>query len=145
MHIEKEYSYHRTDFVDYFCLKISVKENSQNIPFLRNTGDLVDKDTVWISIKNFNDEEFLKQHDIEYIIKENQFNKEITPIGLFEFNDDDNNFRYCELLLWNVGSEELYKSESIVKNIEEAIKIKYKALKFKNKCTKSKKEDIVLE
>lgn len=144
MHIEKEYSYHRTDFIDYFCLKISVKENSQNISFLRNTGDLVDKDTVWISIKNLNDEEFLIQHDIKYVIKENQFDKEIIPIGLFDFNDDDN-FRYCELLLWNVGSEDLYKAESTVKNIEEAIRIKYKALKFKNKCTENKKEDITLD
>jgi hypothetical protein len=144
MNIEKRYSYHRKDFIDYFCLKISVKENSQNISFLRNTDDLVDKGTVWISIKNLTDEEFLIQHDIEYIIKENQVDKEIIPIGLFEFNDDDD-FRYCELLLWNVGSRDLYKAEDMVKNIEEAIKIKYKALKFKNKCIEKEKEDITLD
>lgn len=138
MHIEKQYEYYREKFTDYFCLKISVKEDDQNgVSFLRSTVDLVDKDTVWISIKNLNDEEFLKQHQIEYIVKVNESDKskEIIPIGLFEFNDGD--FRYSELFLWNIGSQDLYKAERIVKNVEDAIKIKYEALKFKNKCIKN--------
>ncbi|AYD39651.1 hypothetical protein D4Z93_03590 [Clostridium fermenticellae] len=147
MHIEKQYLYHRHEFTDYFCVKISVRENSQdNILFLRNTDDLVDEGASWISIRNLNDEEFLKQHKIEYIIKEDQLNKnrEIIPIGLFEFNDKDN-FCDCELLLWNIGSKDLYDFEHIIKNIEDAIKIKYNALKLKKKCIENKKEDIELD
>lgn len=147
MYIEKEYSHHRKDFVDYFCLNITVKTNSQScVTFLRNTDNLVDKDSVWISIENLANEEFLKQNDIEYTVEENQSTKEkdIIPIGLFEFNDNDK-FRYGELLLWHVGSKDLYKSEYIVKNIEKAIKIKYEALKFKDKCIKKWKEEISLD
>ncbi len=145
MYIKKQYSYLKENFVEYFCLEISVKTNSQDdIPFLRDVGDLVDKDTEWISIKNLNDKEFLKQHNIEYITEENQLTKEkeIIPIGLFEFNN--NKFCNYKLPLWYVGSEDLYKAEHIIKNIEKAIKIKCETLKFKNKCVKNWDEEISL-
>ncbi|MCD2345799.1 hypothetical protein [Clostridium guangxiense] len=147
MYIEKKYSHNRKDFIDYFCVKIRVITNSQtSIPFLRKTDDLVDKGTRWINIKNLNDKEFLKQKNIDYIENDNEVikEKEIIPIGLFNFNDEDN-FNYGELLLWYVGSEDSYKAEYIIKNIEKAIKIKYEALKFKDKCIKNEKEKINLD
>lgn len=135
MYIEKRYSSHREESAKYFCIKIVVKETGNNNPnqcFVKNTENLVDPRTSYITIENLNNEKFLKEHDIEYIIEENKETKEkaIIPIGLFEFHYSN----YSELLLWHIGDKDLYKVEDIIKNIEKAIQIKYKALKFTNRC-----------
>lgn len=95
-----------------------------------DTGKMFDPDTVWIDINKFNDENFLKENEIEYILEGKD--KNIIPIGLVNFTDP-RVYYSNELNIWNRKEIELHKSNQIIKNIERAIQIKYEAVKFTNR------------
>lgn len=140
MYIRKQYLVNNNS-PGRLYLRISVsedkKENRQtqdHVPFLKDMNDLYDsKDMRWINIKNLDDEEFLEKHNIECFSKENKsYNKrEIYPVGMFEFNKGT--FSSNDLRLYFTETQDLYRVEQVVKNIEEAIKIKYNESKFRNK------------
>lgn len=70
--------------------------------------------------------------------------EQIIPIGIVGF-DYTSKYVYSKLYLWNNDGKNLYKSGQIIKNIEKAIKIKYDARKFINRCINKKVENISLE
>lgn len=95
-----------------------------------NTSEIVEPSTNWININNLNNEIFLKEHGIDYILEGED--KNIIPIGLVDFTHPE---KYCTTVLnvWNCKGIELHKSSHIIENIERAIKIKYRAITFINR------------
>lgn len=89
--------------------------------------ELTYEDTEYISLFNFNSEEFLKENNIEYI---KDVRGEIIPIGIVDFSKN-NLYKKLDYLNLIVNSkEDLYKCNSILRNIDEAIRIKYEEVKF---------------
>ncbi|URZ07552.1 hypothetical protein [Clostridium felsineum] len=131
MKVEKRYS---TDqYNEKFYISFTIKDYFDG--GIIDCENLVDKHTRYININNINDVKFLQDNNIDYI--EETYNStnetQIIPIGLFDFNGSPKH-TYTQLLVYNCDGKDLYKSEQIIGNIEKALRIKYRALEFKNKC-----------
>ena len=113
-----------------YSIQIVVEDKTIRQSIFISVREIVESDTVWININNLNNEDFLKQHRIDYILEGED--KNIIPIGLVDFTNPEK-YNMAELNIWNCKGVELHKSNQIIKNIERAIKIKYEAITFINR------------
>lgn len=92
--------------------------------------ELITDSNVWINATNLLSEAYLKENKIEFIIDVET--KEIIPLGLIKVRTEE--YVYDALRLSCKNSDELYKVDKVIKNIIEAIKIKYKSQILLLKC-----------
>lgn len=88
-----------------------------------------------MNLFKLNDENFLKENDIEYIKDDDN----IIPIGIVDFQVS-NRERYTKDILSCMAheSDELYKCNKIIDNIIKAIKIKYESEVFTKRFATNK-------
>lgn len=79
----------------------------------------------YIFIENLQNETFLNNHNIEYIIENNQ----IIPIGIIDFTISDRLLYSC-MGIYTSNKDTYYKMPQYIRNIERAFEIKYEAVKF---------------
>lgn len=139
MKIQKEYRARfneRTDEALYVVTFKIINNDGLNAMYVfSNSIDKIKKEgTAFVDINKFNNEDFLKENNIEYLIEEDDKFKQINliPVGLVDFIDDLN-FNKTSLNLCNFDGVSLEKANQVINNIEKAIKIKHEAYKFKIK------------
>ena len=110
-----------------FGIKFTLKDETTVQRVFMDTSEIVEPNTMWIDINKLYNEDFLKEHKIDYVLEGE--NKNIIPIGLVDFTNDSE-YSKIALNICNFKGVELYKSNQVIKNIERAIEIKYEAMKF---------------
>jgi len=113
-----------------YGISIVVKKSSVVQNVFVETSKMIEANTSWIDINKLNDESFLIEHKIDYILEGKD--KNIIPIGLVDFTQPKE-YSFSELNIWNSKCADLHKANQILKNIERAIQIKYEAVKFINR------------
>lgn len=107
------------------------------VNFLETNYKKYNENYGYLDVFALEDEEFLKEANIEFIKDEDGG---IIPIGIVDFQ---NKFKRLSRLCFTVDrSAKLYRVPYILRNIEKAIRIKYKAVDFMNM---SKEEESFIE
>ena len=110
-----------------FGIKFTIKDETMVQRVFIDTSEIVEPNTMWIDINKLCNEDFLKEHKIDYVLEGE--NKNIIPIGLVDFTNESE-YSKIALNICNFKGVQLYKSNQVIKNIERAIEIKYEAMKF---------------
>jgi len=140
--IEKEKNFYRMNYNNncWYGINISI-EDDKAVPIILRQYEFNEEDTVYMNIFKLNDEEFLKENNIAYLVKDDN----IIPIGLIDFQRNDRRCNSTNLSLICTSKDKLYLCESIIKNIVEAIRIKYKSIEFDNTFEKDKSVEHTIE
>lgn len=138
INIQKEKSLYRYGRGCWYGITISV-DNA--LPIMFRQDEFNEENTAYMSIFKINDKKFLEDNNIDYLIKDDT----IIPIGIIDFQENDTRCNSSNLSLICNSKDKLYICESIIENIVEAIKIKYKSVEFDNTFDKDKSIEYQIE
>lgn len=126
----------------WYGITISIGDDFHpSLHIILEQNEFNDEDTAYMNIFKFNDEEFFKKNNIDYLIKDDN----IIPIGMFDFQKLDKRCNNSNLSLICKSKDKLYVCESIINNIVEAIKIKYKSIEFDKTFNKDEPMEYTIE
>lgn len=119
-----------------YLLNISlIDDNERGKYVFFNHNKFKEPETDFMNLFNLNDENFLKENDIEYIKEDDN----IIPIGIVDFQVSNRQKYITEELSCMVDdNDELYKCQKIIDNIVRAIEIKYQSELFTRQFTINK-------
>lgn len=136
MLIKKEFNKHKKGEWSECGYVYTVKYDAERNYVFINHENLKEIESSFINCMDLNSEEFLKSHNIEYMINKD---KEIIPVGIVQFvqnNSLERIYNTPYLKLRCNDEKELHLFNQIISNIDEAIRIKYEAVKFNEKVGK---------
>lgn len=134
MKIIKEY---QKNHDGYYLIRIRCEAGDRTLSYIfKDLSGFCEEDSVYIDIHKLNNPKFYEESNIKYYEEESNFKlTNLIPIGLVDFIDK-RNYANDILKISCREKDDLYKVNYIIKNVEQAIKIKYEAINFLEKVEK---------